>query len=526
MPDEEIGDPAASFITARPCDTNLGSAVSFAQARSLLETCLRHDNCTPPARKFVPSRVVDTDNETGPRLRTTRAGEDMFEYLALSYVWGMEQTYVTTNDTIGDKSDHLDMSQLPKTILDAIEVTQRLGFRFLWVDSLCIVQDSKEDKRREISQMRLIFRHATLTIAAGKASTVADGFLTEPDPQWFMAPFKIPFRCPDSRNGTVSVGCKSYYNRGKDPLNSRAWTFEEELLSPRVLQYSYDGLRWLCNTQRLANRDLPGPPQLGLLVSASERTTEEPDRDEHEDLRTLWCDILGEYTQRNLTHAEDKLVAFAAVAEAFHEKWGDEYLAGLWRRNLFEDLLWHRDHTSDFQEYLTLKPRPTSPRAPSWSWAAIDGYVFGPRGSGVERKPFEFRILDCGVQLVSDLLVFGPVTEGDLRIEGRLRTAYFHSADPAVDFCDGYVNKQATPTADGDLLAEVSVDAVEPSLVDGASVFCLPLAKYHDSQGRELLEGLILLAMSERCYRRVGFFSECDDLDWFASSELQIVNIL
>ena len=107
----------------------------------------------------------------------------------------------------------------------------------------------------------------------------------------------------------------------------------------------------------------------------SERPTEEPER---EDLLTLWSDILGECTQRNLTHAEDELVAFAAIAEAFHDTWGDEYLAGLWRRNLFEDLLWHRDHTSDFQEYPTLKPRPTKFRAPSWSWAAIDGYVFGP----------------------------------------------------------------------------------------------------------------------------------------------------
>ena len=144
----------------------------------------------------------------------------------------------------------------------------------------------------------------------------------------------------------------------------------------------------------------------------------------------------------------------------------------------------------------------------------------------MERKPFEFRILDCRVQLASGLLVFGPVTAGELRIEARLRTAYFHSADPEVEFCDGYVCKQATLTADGDLLAEVSVDAVEPSLVDGASVFCLPLAKYPDSQGRELLEGLILLTTSEGCHRRVAFFSECDDLDWFSSSELQIITVL
>jgi hypothetical protein len=144
----------------------------------------------------------------------------------------------------------------------------------------------------------------------------------------------------------------------------------------------------------------------------------------------------------------------------------------------------------------------------------------------MERKPFEFRILDCGVQLASDLLVFGPVTAGELKIEARLRTAYFYSADPEVEFCDGYVCKQAALTADGDLLAEVSVDAVEPSLVDDASVFCLPLAKYPDSQGRELLEGLVLLTTSEGCYRCVGFFSECDDLDWFSSCEPQTITIL
>jgi hypothetical protein len=282
----------------------------------------------------------------------------------------------------------------------------------------------------------------------------------------------------------------------------------------------------MCNTQSLADRDLPGAPQLGPFISSSERATEERDRDEHEGLRSLWRGILGEYTQRNLTHANDKLVAFAAIAEFFHEAWGDEYLAGLWRRNLFEDLLWHRDQTTEFQEWRALKPRPQKFRAPSWSWAAIDGYVVGPQDSSVERKPFEFRILGCGVQLASDLLVFGAVTAGDLRLEGRLRTAYFYSADPTVDFSDGHVFKQANLTADGDFLAEVSVDAMEPSLIDGSSVFCLPLAKYHKCQPQELLEGLILLTTSERCYRRVGFFSDCNDLDWFALSEPQIITIL
>jgi hypothetical protein len=115
--------------------------------------------------------------------------------------------------------------------------------------------------------------------------------------------------------------------------------------------------------------------------------------------------------------------------------------------------------------------------------AVLDGYVFGPRGSGVERKPFEFPMLDCEVQLAFDLLAFGPVTAGEPRIEARLQTAYFHSTDPEIGFCDGYVCKQATLTASSDLLAEVSVDAVEPSLVDGAVILCLSQAKYPDSQG-------------------------------------------
>lgn len=449
---------------------------------------------------------------------------EIFEYLALSYTWGIQQTYVTTINTIKDKLHALDTALLPKTIIEAITVTRRLGFRYLWVDSLCIIQDSKEDKRHEISQMRLIFQHATLTIAAGKASSVTEGLLTKPDLQWFMAPFKIPFRCSGSRDGTVSVGHTAYYERFKDPWNSRAWTLEEQILSPRVLLYSYDGLRWLCKTRRL--EDLDSPDSLLLSLEPSFESAEDSETDNSAALRKRWCDILTEYSQRELTHAKDKLIAFAAIAEAFQRMWGGEYLAGVWTRSLLEDLLCHRDTTSESQSSLQLKPRPEKYRAPSRSWAAIDGHVFGPDDDDCERQAFQLHILECSVRLKSDMLPFGPVTGGHLRAEGILREVYRFRADSAVDFCDGFLHKAILPDSDGGPLPETSIDAVEPSLIDGASVFCLPLARVIDDPTRDLLEGLILLPVDEGNYRRVGFFSGCDDLDWFREQEPQFYTVV
>jgi hypothetical protein len=133
-------------------------------------------------RAYVPTRLIRV---TGPqdklRLKIVR-GDDMEEhdksrYVALSYCWGGDQSNKLTEDNQDLYKKNIPWETLPKTIQDAAKTVQALGFRYIWIDSMCIVQDSKEDKEAEISQMTKIYAHATLTVVNKRGDRVTEGFL-------------------------------------------------------------------------------------------------------------------------------------------------------------------------------------------------------------------------------------------------------------------------------------------------------------------------------------------------------------
>lgn len=98
-------------------------------------------------------------------------------YVALSYCWGGDQPHKTTRESLAKHDGTLDLYRLPATIQDACKVTHGLGFSYLWVDSLCIVQDDENEKQKEIANMELIYSNATVTISASRASSCTNGFL-------------------------------------------------------------------------------------------------------------------------------------------------------------------------------------------------------------------------------------------------------------------------------------------------------------------------------------------------------------
>ena len=111
----------------------------------------------------------------------------------------------------------ISLQQLPPSIQDAIFVTRGLGIQYLWVDSLCILQDSAADKATEIGKMRSIFRNSTVTVGAGSACSVHDGFL---QPRIPPAACKLRLCCPDGSVGSVSLMLYQYYNAMKEPINA------------------------------------------------------------------------------------------------------------------------------------------------------------------------------------------------------------------------------------------------------------------------------------------------------------------
>ncbi|KAL7905428.1 heterokaryon incompatibility protein domain-containing protein [Trichoderma velutinum] len=344
-------------------------------------------------------------------------------YAALSYVWGENQPHRTQTSNIeAYNKEGIDLDQIPQTIKDAIQTTQRLGFRYLWVDSFCIIQDSKEDKNREIPLIRKTFQNAAVTIIAASSRKVSDGFLQDrPVP----APaIQVPFLCPNGHIGRMWI--RSATHNPSEPVETRAWCYEERLLSPRALVFASNTVRYECqtNSENIGHSNsalfsfsdrLPGgltqfdQPAAAFTTNALQ-------------LNDAWNSIVAEYTKRDLTHPRDKLIAFYGIAETFQTAWkNSKYLAGLWSHKLLEELLWTKNSAPQH-------PRPEKVRAPSWSWAAVDGPIIPGYSLQIFNEDhLECEILECDVTLKDNALPFGEVTGGLLRLSAAVNEVMWNS---------------------------------------------------------------------------------------------------
>jgi hypothetical protein len=154
------------------------------------------------------------------------------KYLALSYCWGGPQLVPTQSATLQENLKTLSMDSLPRTIQDGIILTRCLGFQYLWVDTLCILQDSDTDKDEEIQRIGGAYKNSTITIAAACAANVNEGFL---EVQHRKFDVQVPFLLSDGSIGKVEIRANGPWPYPQDPIDLRAWTLQETLLAPTVL---------------------------------------------------------------------------------------------------------------------------------------------------------------------------------------------------------------------------------------------------------------------------------------------------
>ncbi|EIW52284.1 HET-domain-containing protein [Trametes versicolor FP-101664 SS1] len=443
---------AAPYITTRSPVLDVGSPHALALARQQVDECVhRHECCAivaSPGPRF-PSRLVDCSNPARPRLVSTT--QQHGEYVALSYVWGGDQVHKTTTSNLSMYEQGIAPSLLPATIRDAIYVTHTLRFWWLWIDSLCIVQDSDEDKRHEIGRMHHIYRYAHLTIMAASANGAEEGFLQQRPRR--LIDLALPFICPphsrapdDVLLARPQVGqvylasthtANRWYSDDLGSMSTRAWCLQEYLMSPRALIFTSETLQFRCRATKEARRNIGNSlrrmlddPRLPDTLFLHDPPVAEPSSAEWKAVRVAWMEVVKEYSRRIATVESDKLLACAAVAEQFHYVLGCEYLAGVWRSDtLLTDLLWGADKLGA-EAVGHQHSRPTAYRAPSWSWAAIEGVIY-VRAAG----PFPFtldleledtrsvslaKIIECRVTLEDASLPFGRVTDGALVLSGAL----------------------------------------------------------------------------------------------------------
>jgi len=303
------------------------------------------------------------------------------------------------------------MDQLTKTFKDAVDLTRRLGFRYIWIDALCIVQDSDEDWLNESAKMGDIYAHGVLNIAATASIDGTRGLFHSPPA---LSPCIV--RVQDEKPQQFSFithderDCCRRIDGARAPLNSRAWVLQEQLLSPRTIHFTYDQVLWECYKYRSAE---VLPDKIYRLGRMSYKThmlvNPNTPPDSLFGLYNTWQGLVAIYSKRRLTFHNDKLAAISGIASRFAFQWGlqsSSYLAGLWKGNLVNDLLWSTS-------YFNSKSYPD--RAPSWSWARMDGEL---DYHGVVRGRCRISIVTAQTESNGD--PFGRAPRGSIVLQGPM----------------------------------------------------------------------------------------------------------
>ncbi|PMD50967.1 HET-domain-containing protein [Hyaloscypha bicolor E] len=343
-----IGNPTARYINRRPRIYDIASESSFQMTKEWLSTChSSHDSCPPMNLVQLPTRVIDVGTSTSDQQRLITTNSILGNYAALSYCWGGEpQPLITSKSNVETLSNNIPTSLLAKTIREAIFVTRQLGLRYIWIDAICIIQDSAADRDVELTRMGEIYEMAAITIVAASAKHCKQGFLQRRSYPW---------------------GPTDPYFTGDQPINHRGWTLQEFLLPPRKLIYSATQLMWQCNSAQaeLGNSaKKAGDPFSSLDQKLDAKTMH--------DIRFNWQVLIQNYSSRSLTNKDDMLPGISGIASKFARFLREEYKAGLWysesdKSNFVQELLW----IVQKHEEVSLLDWAQSNRytAPSWSWA-------------------------------------------------------------------------------------------------------------------------------------------------------------
>ncbi|KAF9878799.1 hypothetical protein CkaCkLH20_03699 [Colletotrichum karsti] len=383
----------------------------------------------------MPKRLLEIFGSAEKPLIRLSTNHRSTAYVALSYCWGADQPAKTTTANLHDYLSEIPFDTLPLTIQHAAIVTRGIGLSNLWVDAMCIVQDDEEDKLGEISQMHAIYRNSWVTIAAAEARTCNDGFL-QPRSDW--QPVKMKARFDDNVFSEVTMFPRGQSCRPDAPLFQRGWTMQETLLSTRVLLYGARELTFLCMQDEQSEGGVPPTVrQYQMLFDPGSNTYVGMDHPES------WGYLVSAYSQRKLSLEDDKLLGIGALAASYgRTKNTKEYFAGMWKENFLQQCLWT---TQTYTSGDRVPRRPAKYRAPSWSWASTEGQVssFGvsanmPAMMLPETMPpiTTCEIVDLEVKTVPAGNPFGMVTDGHLKIRGKLRQIVWYNSGWSLD---GYV---------------------------------------------------------------------------------------
>lgn len=475
-------------------------------------------------------------------------------YMTLSHCWGEQdgpRPPKLTNANLDSMRNRIPIEALPRTFKDAIQVARSLGVSYLWIDSLCIIQDSMEDWRRESRLMDKVYRYSACHIMAEAARNCDGGLFFQRDPQR-LGIFTLDEKQTSSlsHRSTVCVA-QDYVNAKSDkrkgsPLYSRGWVCQERWLAPRQISFHSNQVFWECTRLKAceafpsweAIADLAGnlPTQCRIsqpwnnsMVHSHNHTANRRDT-----LSSSWRAMVESYTTCTLTEEQDKLIAIQGLANIYKSSRDDDYLAGLWRKQLPSGLMWTTRNGLQANGETTYRPKTY--RAPTWSWASVEGTIesFLEVDFKEERWVELCQVLEAKTMSLGEDAT-GQVTDGYIKLRGRLLSTEhlsFHTS-PKGKVVQIARSRDGDPTKSW-INCQID-DVVQWSPRNNV---LLPILQCdHRSPRSCMLKGLVLVPVQARegTYERIGTWNDnatregIDPFGWFkeaAEQEERVVTLV
>lgn len=351
----------------------------------MFQDCIaNHKECkTYLDTTWLPTRLVHIGDESkGQRTRLV-LGNDVepgTAYSTLSHCWGNSRFLSLNRANLDELLCEIDEAQLPKSFSDSLAVASRLDIAYIWIDSLCIVQDDEQDWLNEASQMHRVYMNSVCNICATGSTDSTQGLFRSREPDIFKpCDVTIPwlnnggeFRIVDARTWAEEVT--------QAPLNKRAWVAQELLLAPRQLHFGASQILWQCIESCACEQYPDGLPDVIAIRAKGVQSARQQlrrselidgDADQHNKIRSDWRVVAEHYMRGKLTYDRDRVMALDGIIQRYASLLGDDFVAGIWRSDALRGLLW----SVEFCRHGGGVPsrRPIKARAPSFSWLSIEG---------------------------------------------------------------------------------------------------------------------------------------------------------